>query len=137
VPNETITAEDRAGAILAHLSGYAGYVVPCGGVIVPLIIVFAAQTRTTALVARQALMLNVLGFVSVLPAIGVLTGAMLVENNVLRAVVMTIAGLWCAVVVALALLCPLIGAIRAAGGSYFQYPIFGLPPLPPTTDPAP
>ena len=35
---QTIPAEERGLAVAAHLSGLAGYIIPLGGVIVPIII---------------------------------------------------------------------------------------------------
>jgi uncharacterized Tic20 family protein len=125
--DETLTDADRSGAMLAHLSGYAGYVVPCGGVIVPLIIAVAVQSRAVAVVARQALLLNVLGFLSLIPAFGAYLLLLEFRNPFAQGLIITVTSLWVLVVLSLVLFCPLIGAIRASGGRYYRYPIFGIP----------
>lgn len=124
--DDSLTDTDRSGAMLAHLSGYAGYLVPCGGVLVPLVIAFAVESRAVAAVARQALLLNVLGFVSLLPAVGAyFLAAVLSPGAQVLIVVATSA--WVLVVLTLIVVCPLIGAIKASGGRYYRYPIFGFP----------
>jgi uncharacterized Tic20 family protein len=125
--DETLSDADRSGAMLAHLSGYAGYLVPCGGVLVPLIIALTVQSRTVAVVARQALLLNVLGFLSLAPVVGAwLVLGEITNNALVEGIAIGLTALWVLVVIALVLLCPLIGAIRASGGRYYRYPIFGL-----------
>ena len=125
--DEPLSDADRSGAMLAHLSGYAGYLVPCGGVLVPLIIAVTVQSRAVAVVARQALLLNVLGFLSLLPALGAYFLLLGVRHPAAQALIVGLASLWVLVVLALVLLCPLIGAIRASGGRYYRYPLFGIP----------
>lgn len=124
---ETLSDADRSGAMLAHLSGYAGYVVPCGGVIVPLIIALTVQSRAVAVIARQALLLNVLGFLSLTPAIGAWLLLLEFRNPIAQGLIITVTSLWVLMVISLVLVCPLIGAIRASGGRYYRYPIFGIP----------
>jgi uncharacterized Tic20 family protein len=128
--DESLSEADRSGAMLAHLSGYAGYVVPCGGVIVPLVIALTVQSKAVAVIARQALLLNVLGFLSLAPVLGAWFVVLAVRNGLVQGLVIAVTSLWVMVVIALVLLCPLIGAIRASGGRYFRYPIFGIA-LPP------
>lgn len=122
--DEPLSDADRSGAMLAHLSGY---VVPCGGVLVPLIIAVAVQSRAVATIARQALLLNVLGFLSLIPALGASLLLLEFRNPLAQGLIITVASLWVMVVIALVLVCPLIGAIRASGGRYYRYPIFGIP----------
>lgn len=125
--DETLSDADRSGAMLAHLSGYAGYVVPCGGVLVPLVIAVTVQSRAVAVIARQALLLNVLGFLSLIPALGAYLLLLEFRHPLAQGLIITVTSLWVMVVIALVLVCPLIGAIRASGGRYYRYPIFGLP----------
>jgi hypothetical protein len=60
----TITPEERGLAAFIHLSGLAGYIIPLGGVIVP-IIIWMVKSDSAAIVgtAKQALLLNVIVFV--------------------------------------------------------------------------
>lgn len=118
--------EDRSGAMLAHLSGYAGYLFPCGGMIVPVAIAFTAKSPAVTAVACQALVLNLLGFVSV--ALGVYFSPMVlaIREPILQTLVMGAAGLCAIFVFALVMLCPLIGALRAWGGRFFRYPLVGI-----------
>ena len=125
--DEALSDADRSGAMLAHLSGYAGYVVPCGGVIVPLIIALSVQSRTVAAVARQALLLNVLGLLSLTPTLLAYFAVLAVPSQIVQGLIIGLATLWLLVVIALVIVCPLVGAIRASGGRYYRYPIFGLP----------
>lgn len=126
--DDSLQDADRSGAMLAHLSGYAGYLVPCGGVLVPLLIAFLAQSRVVATVARQALLLNVLGFLSMIPVVGAYFLALGLRSGAGAVLVAIFGGLWALVVIALVLVCPLVGAIKASGGRSYQYPIFGIPP---------
>lgn len=125
--DDSLTDTDRSGAMLAHLSGYAGYLVPCGGVLVPLVIAFAVESRAVAAVARQALLLNVLGFVSLLPAVGAYFLAAAVRSPGAQVLIVVATSAWVLVVLTLIVVCPLIGAIKASGGRYYRYPIFGFP----------
>ena len=66
----TIPVEDRTLAALTHLSGLAGYVIPFGGVVVP-IVIWAVNRDSPIIVslAKQALLLNLATFVLVAFAI--------------------------------------------------------------------
>ena len=71
----TITPEERTLAALTHLSGLSGYLIPLGGVVVPIIIwAVKSDSRVIASVAKQAVLLNLVVFVLVactlLPIIG-------------------------------------------------------------------
>src|SRR5262245_1113387 len=61
-----IASEDRTLAALTHLSGLSGYIVPLGGVIVP-IIIWAVKRDSAVIssIAKQALLLNVIVFLLV------------------------------------------------------------------------
>ena len=59
-PTTVIEARDRTLAMLTHLSGLAGYIIPLGGILVPVIIWFVKKDdRVIAAIAKQAIMLNV------------------------------------------------------------------------------
>jgi uncharacterized Tic20 family protein len=119
---------ERGLAVLAHLSGYAGYVVPCGGVLAPLILMLTSKSAKIIALAKQALLLNVLGFLTIVLSI-VAFGPLalfVAKQPVLMWLVLGLVGSWAALVVALVVVCPIIGAIKASNGEYFRYPLFGV-----------
>lgn len=116
---QVITQEDRTLAALTHLSGLSGYVIPLGGILVP-IIIWAVKKDSVliATIAKQAIILNVAVFLLVAVT------AVLWITIILIPVVLLF---WCALaVVALAL--PIVGAIKANQGEYYRYPMVGLSP---------
>ncbi len=55
----TINPEERGLAACTHLSGLAGYIIPLGGVIVPIIIwMVKSESAVIAGIAKQALLLT-------------------------------------------------------------------------------
>lgn len=119
LPQGTITAEDRTLASLTHLSGLAGYIVPLGGVVVPLVIWWVQrESAEVAGIAKQAILLNVLVFLTILAT------AVLWLTIILIPLILL---LW-AVLGAVAIVLPIVGAVKASQGEYYQYPLVGLPP---------
>ncbi len=58
-----IAPEERALATLTHLSGLAGYVIPFGGVLVPIIIWMTKKdSPVISCIAKQAILLNLIVF---------------------------------------------------------------------------
>jgi uncharacterized Tic20 family protein len=116
----TIPPEDRTLAALTHLSGLAGYLIPFGGVLVPIIIwIVKKDAPIIASIAKQAVLLNVIVFVLVAAT------AVLWITIVLIPLVLLF---WFALaVVALAL--PIVGAIKASQGDYYRYPVIGISPF--------
>jgi uncharacterized Tic20 family protein len=58
--NQTISNSDRSLAVLAHLSGLAGYIIPFGGAVVPIcMMLFMTDRPQVAKIAKQALFLNI------------------------------------------------------------------------------
>jgi uncharacterized protein len=115
----TIAAEDRTVAALTHLSGLSGYVVPLGGVLVP-IIIWAVRRDSVVIssIAKQALLLNVIVFLLIAATL-----LLWVTIILIPAVIM----FWSALaVVAVAL--PIIGALKANQGTYYRYPVVGVSP---------
>ena len=54
-----IQAQDRTLAMLTHLSGLAGYIIPLGGILVPVITWFVKKDhRVIAAIARQAISMS-------------------------------------------------------------------------------
>ena len=115
----TISPEERTLAALTHLSGLAGYIIPLGGVILPIVLwVVKSDSRVISSLAKQALLLNVVVFV--------LGGAaaLLLLTIILIPLVFVI---W-AVLGVVAVVLPIVGAIRAMDGVYYRYPLVGLEP---------
>jgi len=116
---ETIATEDRTLAALTHLSGLAGYLIPMGGVIVPIVIwIVKSESPVISSIAKQALLLNVIVFVLV-----ALT-ALLWLTIILIPVVIVF---WVALGLA-AVVLPIVGAVKASDGVYYRYPVVGLSP---------
>jgi uncharacterized Tic20 family protein len=115
----SIAPEDRTLATLTHLSGLAGYIVPFGGVLVPILIwVVKKDAPVIAAIARQAVLLNVGVFV----AIGV-TAILWVTLILIPAVIM----FWLLLALA-AIALPIVGAVKASSGEYYKYPVVGAIP---------
>lgn len=119
LPDATIPPEERTLAALTHLSGLAGYLIPLGGVLVP-IVIWAVKSNSTVVssVAKQALLLNLLIYL----LFGV--SAILLLTIILIPAVLLFWGFLAIAAVAL----PIVGAIKAHDGTYFRYPIIGVGP---------
>jgi len=114
-----IPAQDRTLAILTHLSGLAGYIIPLGGILVPVIIWFVKQDdRVIAAIAKQAILLNVAVFVCGIAL------AMLI----LTVILIPVTFLGWAVLGLIAVILPIIGAVKASDGEYYTYPVVGSAP---------
>src|SRR5262245_57176537 len=60
-----IAPEQRGLAILTHLSGVSGYIIPFGGVLVPILIwVMKKDSPLISAIARQAVLLNFAVFIA-------------------------------------------------------------------------
>jgi uncharacterized Tic20 family protein len=115
----SISQEERGLAIMTHLSGLAGYIIPLGGVIVPIIIwVVKKESAVISSIAKQALLLNVAIFV-LFCAVSILWITIILIPFVIVAYI--VLGL-----VAIAL--PIIGAVKASEGVYYRYPVVGVEP---------
>jgi uncharacterized Tic20 family protein len=114
-----IAPEDRTMAALTHLSGLAGYIVPLGGVVVPIIIwMVKKDVPLIAAIARQAVILNVAVFVVIC------LSAILWITLILIPVVILF---WFLLGIA-AIALPFWGAIKANDGIYYKYPVVGANP---------
>ena len=112
----TISQEERVLAACTHLSGLAGYIIPLGGVIVPIIIMFVkSDSRIVSGIAKQALLLNVIVFLAAGAA------AILLFTVVLIPVVF----LFWALLGLGAIALPIVGAVKANDGIYYRYPVVG------------
>ena len=114
-----IPPEERGLAAAAHLSGLAGYVIPLGGLIVPIIIwVVKKESRVISTIAKQALVVNIL--------IWVLAGVLAVLALTIVLIPLVILGAVALFLIAIGL--PIMGAIKASDGTYYRYPVVGLSP---------
>jgi uncharacterized Tic20 family protein len=114
--NPTISNSDRSLAVLAHLSGLAGYIIPFGGAVVPVCMMLFIKDRPQVVqIAKQALFLNIAVFIAAIAAIFCVFTIVLIP-------VAWVVGL---LLTPIAVLLPAIGAIKAANGELFRYPIVG------------
>jgi uncharacterized Tic20 family protein len=114
-----IQAEDRTLAMLTHLSGLAGYIIPLGGILVPIIIWFVKKDhRVIASIAKQAILLNIAVFVS---------GCAL-ALLILTVILIPVVFMGWAVLGLIAVILPIIGAVKASDGEYYTYPVIGSAP---------
>ena len=111
-----IAQDERALAACTHLSGLAGYIIPLGGVIVPIIImVIKAESKVVSGIAKQALFLNIAVFL-----IGGCAAILL-----LTVVLIPLVFLFWILLGLAALALPIVGAVKAADGIYYRYPVVG------------
>ena len=115
----TISPDERTLAALTHLSGLAGYVIPLGGVLVPIIIwVDKSDSKVISSIAKQALLLNVIVFLLV-------AGSALLWLTILLIPAVVI--FWILLALA-AIALPIVGAIKAFDDVYYRYPVVGVGP---------
>lgn len=115
----TIAPEERTLAALTHLSGLSGYLIPLGGVLVPIIIwAVKRDSKVVSSIAKQALLLNVVVFVLIAGTVLLWLTIVLIPVVILFWVLLGIA----------ALALPIVGAIRALDGVYYRYPVVGVAP---------
>ncbi len=113
-PNGTVSSDERNLALLAHLSALAGFLIPLGNVLGPLI-VWLTQKEKSAFVADQGV--EALNFQITMSIIGI----------VLVALAITIIGLIVAIpgglIVGVAwLVLTIVGGIKASSGERYRYP---------------
>jgi len=118
-PDIAIAPEDRTLAALTHLSGLSGYIVPFGGILVPILIwATKKDTPVIASIAKQAILLNLIVFLLVCAGVVLFFTVILIPAVILAWVALGIA----------AIALPIIGAIRANDGRYYKYPVVGVTP---------
>ena len=116
---DAITPEERTMAALAHLSGLAGYVVPLGGAIVPILIwIIRSDSPVISSIAKQALLLNIVVFLLVAGTLVLWLTLILIPAVLLFWGLLTLA----------AIALPVIGAIKTNQGIYYRYPVVGVAP---------
>jgi len=118
-PQIVIAPEDRTLAALTHLSGLSGYIVPFGGILVPVLIwATKKDTPVIASIAKQAILLNLIVFLLVCAGVVLFLTVILIPVVILGWVALGLA----------AIALPIIGAIRANEGQYYKYPVVGVTP---------
>jgi uncharacterized Tic20 family protein len=117
--NATISEDERGLAVIAHLSGLAGYIIPLGGILVPIVIwVVKSDSRVISNIAKQAIILNVIVFILGFALLGLFLTVILIPVAFLGWIVLGI----------VAVVPPIVGAIRASDGLYYAYPLIGVQP---------
>ena len=117
IDHASIPQEERTLAALTHLSGLAGYILPLGGVIVPIIILLVkGESRVISTVAKQALLLNVVIFIAGLAGFVLFLTVILIPLVILFWILLGL----------VAVAFPVIGALKANDGEYYSYPVIGL-----------
>lgn len=115
----SIAPEDRTLAALTHLSGLSGYIIPLGGILVPVIIwIVKKDVPVIAAIAKQAILLNVTVFALVVVGFLLFITIILIPAVILG---------WCVLAIG-AIALPIVGAIKASGGLYYRYPVVGSNP---------
>lgn len=118
-PNIAIAPEDRTLAALTHLSGLSGYIVPLGGILVPILIWMTKKdSPIIASIAKQAILLNVIVFLLICTGVLLFLTVILIPVVILAWIVLGLA----------AVALPIIGALRANEGRYYRYPVVGVTP---------
>jgi uncharacterized Tic20 family protein len=118
-PNIAIAPEDRTLAALTHLSGLSGYIVPLGGILVPILIWMTKKdSPVISSIAKQAILLNLIVFLLACSGVVLFLTVILIPLVVIA---------WIALGIA-AVALPIIGAIRANDGRYYRYPVVGVTP---------
>jgi hypothetical protein len=114
-----IPPHERTLAALTHISGLSGYLIPLGGVLVPIIIwAVKSDSKVISSIAKQALLLNIIVFVLIACSALLWLTVVLIPLVILFWVVLGIA----------AIALPIVGTIKALDGTYFRYPVVGVAP---------
>src|SRR5688572_23000817 len=115
----TISSDERGMASMTHLSGLAGYIIPFMGVIVPIIIwMVKKDSPVISAIARQAILLNVIVFALTGVSFVLWITIILIPLMILVAIALAL----------VALVIPIVGAIKANDGVYYRYPVVGANP---------
>jgi len=115
----TIAPDDRALASMTHLSGLSGYIIPFGGVIVPIIIwIVKKDSPVISAIARQAILLNCIVFALAIVSFVLWLTVILIPLMILFALCLSL----------IAVVLPIVGAVKANGGIYYRYPVVGSNP---------
>ena len=123
----SIEPEERSWAVVAHLSGLAFYLIPFGGIIAPIALIFAkSDSPVVSSIAKQALYLNIAVLLGECVT-GVL--AFFFAAIVIGIPLAILLGLVGSLIGLAALVLPIVGAVKASSGEYFRYPFVGRYPV--------
>ncbi|MDE0905051.1 MAG: DUF4870 domain-containing protein [Planctomycetota bacterium] len=113
---ERIDEANQNSVALAHISGLAGYVIPFGGVIAPILMMMGAEDGSQEeRAAKQALALNVFVFIM----------GILLVISALTIVLIPVAIVCGAVVGVLGFGLPIYGLVKALDGEFCRFPFVG------------
>lgn len=113
---EVIDEPDRNLVALAHISGLAGYLIPFGGIIAPILMMVAADDGSQAKrAAKQALALNVFVFVMTIMLVLIAFTIVLIPVSIGLGIVLGVGALGL----------PIYGVVRAMSGEFCFYPVVG------------
>ena len=116
---QLISPDERALAALTHLSGLAGYIIPLGGILVPIVIwMVKSDNPVISNIAKQAVLLNIVVFVIGVALFGLFLTVILIPAAFIG---------WLALGL-IAIVLPIVGAIKANDGLYYRYPVIGMGP---------
>lgn len=117
----SIGPEERGLAAITHLSGLAGYIIPFGGVLVPIIIwIVKKDSAIISSIAKQAILLNVIAFLMIFVLVAIALTIILIPVAIIGGIVLFLG----------AIALPIIGAVKANDGIYYKYPMVGIMPMP-------
>jgi len=114
---ERIDEANRSSVALAHISGLAGYVVPFGGIIAPILMMMGAEDGSQEeRAAKQALALNVFVFIM----------SILLFISAFTIVLIPLVFICAAVLGLLGLGLPIYGLAKALSGEFCRFPFVGV-----------
>lgn len=104
-------SEERTWAMLLHLSVFAGYIVPLGGIIVPIVIWQVQKDKMPIIDAHGKVVVNAIISFTIYFAISIVLVAFLIGIPMLM------------VLSLMAIVFPIIGAIKANNDEVWDYPL--------------
>lgn len=117
----SIGPEERGLAAITHLSGLAGYIIPFGGILVPIIIwMVKKDSAIISSIAKQAILLNLIVFLLACVSFALALTIILIPVVIVAGIVLFLG----------AIALPIIGAVKASDGTYYRYPVVGIVPQP-------
>ncbi|HYN10307.1 MAG TPA: DUF4870 domain-containing protein [Vicinamibacterales bacterium] len=123
----TISPEERTLAAITHLSGLSGYIIPLGGIVVPIVIwLVKSESRVISSIAKQAILLNLIVFFLLMCGVVLSLTIILIPIAIVMWMVLGLT----------AIVLPIVGALKANQGIYYCYPVVGIAPTDPTTVPS-
>ena len=102
--------------IPSHERGLAGYILPLGGVLVPIIIwVVKSDSPAISTIAKQAVLLNVMIFLALIASFILWITIVLIPVLIILALALGLT----------AIVLPIVGAVKASEGLLYRYPVIG------------